>query len=333
MLGGLFLLGFTAVGCGGGTVPGGMAGSGGTGNTGGDTGDTGGSSGVTIYRPCASDQRIGGFSAEMVVMEGNSPYSAFTGAVRNGVDPRDVWSGASNATGCALVTGPSLSCLPACGTPMICAGQNRCIAEPASQDAGTVTITGFGSAKLDVAPIVSPPRISYYKSLTNPYPPFSPGAAISLTAAGAAFPAFSLEGRGIEPLMFPGTGIVIAPGQPLLLTWSAPAQPGAARIFIRVNIAFHGGIAARIDCNVDDTGVAQIPADLISMLIDRGTAGFPSVTLIRRTVDSKTIGPGCVDFTVASPVERIVMVEGVTSCNLDTDCPTGQTCKPNLKCS
>jgi hypothetical protein len=45
---------------------------------------------------------------------------------------------------------------------------------------------------------------------------------------------------------------------------------------------------------------------------------------------------GCVDFAVASQVERIVMVEGVTSCtNVGSaaECPTGQTCGDDLKCS
>ncbi len=105
---------------------------------------------------------------------------------------------------------------------------------------------------------------------------------------------------------------------------------------MRVDIGHHGGIAARIDCHVGDTGSTRIPAALVNMLIGKGTAGFPSVSLTRRTIDSETLATGCVDLAVASSVERVVMVEGVTSCTnvgAGDECPTGQTCGADLKCS
>ena len=90
----------------------------------------------------------------------------------------------------------------------------------------------------------------------------------------------------------------------LNVTWTPPPSGGAARIFMSMDIAHHGGGAARIECDVPDTGSATIPAGLINQLLDRGSAGFPKLTLTRRTVDSVTIAPGCVDFLVSSSVER-----------------------------
>ena len=106
-----------------------------------------------------------------------------------------------------------------------------------------------------------------------------------------------------------------------------------------MDIAHHGGGAARIDCDVPDTGSAKIPAGLIKELLDRGSAGFPQLLLTRLTADSVNIAPGCVDFLVSSSFKHALMVDGEVSCTCDntdpscgkgTDdvpCPTGQTCR------
>ncbi len=296
-------------------------------------GDPGGSATSALYSPCASAARLGGFAVDLTVMDGTPGYTSLIGAVRDVPDPREVWSD-SGANGCALVTGPALSCASACATGMFCGAAGSCIAEPIPQNAGVVMITGVGPTPIEVTRIAS--RNSYYSTLTDPFPPFAPGDTVTLSAAGADVPAFSLEGRGIAPLTFAGTGIVIGRDKPIDLTWTAPAAPGDAKIYVRVDIGHHGGIAARIDCHVGDTGSTRIPAALVNMLIGKGTAGFPSVSLTRRTIDSETLATGCVDLAVASSVERVVMVEGVTSCTnvgAGDECPTGQTCGADLKCS
>jgi hypothetical protein len=288
---------------------------------------------LALYTPCPAANRLGGFNVDLTIMEGSPGFTSMTGAVRNSADPREVWVGGS-ATGCALVTGPTLSCTPACVAPMICAGNNTCVAAPMGQNAGAVTVTGVGPAPIDVMRIAA--ANTYYSTLMDPFPPFAVGDTVTLAAAGADVPAFSLEGRGIDPLVFPGTGILIGRDKPLDLTWTAPAAAGATKIYVRIDIGHHGGIAARIDCHVDDTGTTRVPASLVNMLIDKGTAGFPSVVLMRRTVDSAMVGSGCVDFAITSQVERLVMVEGVTSCTnvgASDECPTGQTCGDDLKCS
>jgi len=117
----------------------------------------------------------------------------------------------------------------------------------------------------------------------------------------------------------------------------APAQPGGTRILASLDIAHHGGVAARIECDFADDGSAEIPATLIDQLIERGTAGYPELTLTRRTVDSTTIAPGCVEFQVASVIAREVTLclsagNCIVSCVQGAACPSGEPCPANLKC-
>jgi hypothetical protein len=49
-------------------------------------------------------------------------------------------------------------------------------------------------------------------------------------------------------------------------------------------------------------------------------------------VDSTTVGTGCAEFVVASPVDAIIDVDGVVSCNGDMPCPGGKVCGRDFKC-
>jgi hypothetical protein len=68
----------------------------------------------------------------------------------------------------------------------------------------------------------------------------------------------------------------------------------------------------------------------------RGTAGFPIITIVRESVDSATVAAGCVEYKVLSSVEKMLMVEGVTSCSDSSVppmlCPAGSTCGTDMKC-
>jgi hypothetical protein len=325
-----FTSGLGAVGCSGGD----LGGTGGTsgGGTGG-SGSPGGSSG-NLDAPCSVAMRVGGFSIQLIEMEGNQPYTSINGGVRNGVVPLDVWQQkGAEAGGCKLMVGPSLVCTTPCTSPQTCAGQNTCIDQPTLQSAGAVTLTGVGASALTVNPVQN----FYSNSLTNPYPPFSPGAAVHLAAAGATIPAFSFDAVGIEPLAFAGTNLVMTNGQDFAFTWTPPAAPGSARIFVKAEIGHHGGVAAEIDCDLPDTGAGAIPSALVSALIAEGAHGFPTLSLTRRVVTSATVGAGCVDFALAAPVERVIGVctsasTCITSCSTSADCASGKTCKDDFTC-
>jgi hypothetical protein len=188
---------------------------------------------------------------------------------------------------------------------------------------------------------VMPTGRQYYADLGKAvYPPFASGAVIQLSASGGSLSAFTLAGRGITPLDFPAASLPVVRNQALTIHWTAPPSAESTQIFVRLDISHHGGGTARVECNVPDNGTMTIPAGLITQLVDRGTAGFPTLSLTRQTVDSKLIGAGCVDMVVASPVAREVEVAGSMTCNCDADhmaecptddarpCPTGQTCRP-----
>jgi hypothetical protein len=284
------------------------------------------------YKPCDPANRVGGFALQLVAAKPHDepPTPAFAqaaGKVGDRIDPRDLWQVQSKEGDCSLVTLPNLFCDPRCSGDQVCAGQNKCVPEPVLQDVGAVTVTGL------IAPLsVNAVNKNYYAPLPpNPYPPFAADAAIRLSAAGGSYGAFSLAGRGIEPLVFAQSGLNVMRDKPLALTWTA-SKISSTRVAIALDIAHHGGIAARILCDVPDTGSATIAGGLITKLIERGTAGFPTINLTRRTVDSTAITPGCVEFAVSSSVEELVQVEGVTSCREDLPCPGGRTCGADLKC-
>jgi hypothetical protein len=316
------------IGCSGGRSNNGTGGSGGSG-TGGST-----PGGDSPYKPCAEDMRTGAFSLELKPADmGNKAYSQVAGAVRDGVVPRTVWVEESvDGIGdeCQLMVGLSNACSPACINPQICKG-TTCQNPPVSKSVGEVTFSGL------VIPVMATPTITgtgsvVYSGLIpsdTAFPPYPVGAALGLMAAGADYPAFTLSGRGIQPLeAVAGQTLDVAKDQPLTIEWMTP-HAGAGRIKLSMDIAHHGGVAAELHCDdLPDTGSVTIPAPLITALMNKGTSGFPTVSLTRVSVDSTTVGPGCVEFIVASGVALALNVAGVKSCNEDAACTPPEICRP-----
>jgi len=327
----LTLVIIAVMGCGGGGS--GSPGSGGGSGTGaGGAGNSG-----TTNTLCSLDERYGGFSIQLINEAGNDPFASINGGVRNGVLPSEVWQQKGAAMGpCRLIVGPMIVCTTPCTNPQICAGQNQCITSPTYQNLGAVTISGVGTSAITI----DPSQNFYTSSLVNPYPPFAPGAAVRLQAAGATGPAFSLDSVGIEPLAFAGSGLTLTNGQPFAFTWTPPATAGTARILATVEIGHHGGVAAQIDCDLPDTGSAEIPGALVTALMAEGVNGYPTLTLTRRATVSTNVGGGCVDLVVASPVEREITAcpapgSCIVSCpdiGVATGCPASQTCKAGHTC-
>ncbi len=279
--------------------------------------------GAPALAPCPEAERVGGFTVAL-----DEGFTAVSGFVRDGVLPSDVWTVEASAGDCQLRVGPVLQCDEDCGANRTCAGERGCIDYPRNRSVGTVRITGLA------APVaMEPSAIGSYNFLGDlPHPGFTEGAHLELRAGGGDFSAFTLDGRGIAALEVPEGDVAASPDEPLALRWTPPAAPGPARVLVEVDIAHHGGTLAEIVCDAPDTGALDIPASLVGGLFARGVAGFPAVTLTRRTVDSARIAPGCVDFTVASVVVRDLVIDGVRSCNFDEDCPGGGTCAPERVC-
>lgn len=259
-------------------------------------------------------------------------YSEFNGGLYDAVDPRNVWVEKAKEGDCRLITGPKLSCAPSCGSGEICAGNNKCITEPAPQDAGTVTIAGLKAAfSADYRAGV------YYKPISGAFPPATVGADVTLTAAGAKAPGFSITASGIDPLEVAEGDISLDTTKPLTLSWTPPSQAGTSHIILSLDLAHHGNVAAKLVCDVADTGSATIPVTMLTALAAEGVAGFPSVAMVRRAVNSTTVDGSCVEFALSSSVDRPLLLPGVLSCSCPNDtcepCEAiGQVCKANYTC-
>jgi hypothetical protein len=211
---------------------------------------------------------------------------------------------------------------------------DTCQPYPTAHSAGSVTVTGLnlesGEASLVMTPIANnyqPPA-----GVKLLYPPADEGATIRLEASGDYFSAFTLEAKGVSPLELLNDTIPLAADSPVQLEWTPPGQAGISKVNVKLDISHHGGTKGMIECSAEDTGSLELPASLVTQLLDLGVAGFPTIIVARQSVGSTTIAAGRVEAIVSSQIERSVEIAGLTSCNDDSQCPDGQTCQSDLTC-
>ena len=144
------------------------------------------------------------------------------------------------------------------------------------------------------------------------HPPFSAGDLVQLDTAGGAFAPVRLHGVGVEPLTIPDDTWLVPSEGDLTISWNPPASPGRGEVHMRMNIDQHGVSPILLECTFEDTGSGTIPEALLQALIQSGVSGFPNGRITRRTVDSTTLGDGCMDFTVATASIPTVRVSGFT---------------------
>ena len=260
--------------------------------------------------------------------------TSVVGRIYDGPTPlTTLWELPQKDGDCTLTTPRVPFCSTPCGGSAACVENDTCLAYPTSHSAGKVTVTGLetanGSTPLELALVSNtyqaPP------SVPLAYPPFAEGAAVTLTAAGEYFPAFSLNAKGIAPLEL-GTGeLALKSGQPLTVTWTKGAV-SSANIHVKLDISHHGGSKGQIECDTADSGSLSIGATLISKLLNLGVAGFPTVIVTRHVIGSTVIPAGRVELEISSTVEQGVTIDGLTSCANPSDCPDGKTCQPDLTC-
>jgi hypothetical protein len=190
--------------------------------------------------------------------------------------------------------------------------------------------TASGATEFTMDPVGSSKAYGPSGSVSISYPPTDPGAAVHLSAAGGDYAAFEIETRGIAPLEgFAGDALPLERDKPLELKWTASPD---AQIEAVLEIAHHGGAKGKVICEAEDTGSLTIPATLVTQLIGLGVAGFPDVTLTRKSAGSTRIAPGRVEFVLFASSNRPIAIAGLTSCMSDTECPSGQICDQDKSC-
>lgn len=263
-------------------------------------------------------------------------YTSVVGWVHDRPQPEAIrWDVTLTDGGCVLQVPRVPFCETPCGGSAVCVDDDTCEPYAGKQDVGAVHASGLatttGGSEVDLTYIAGTYQVPGTVRLA--YPPFAPGAAVTVAAAGSAFtPPFTLTGAGIAPLQVTSADPALAREQATTVTWTPPIGGASSRVGVHLDISHHGGTKGKIECDVPDTGTLTLSAQLVTRLLDLGAAGFPSIEVTRRATSSALVTSGRVDLIIASTVERPVSVPGVSSCTEDEDCTPPATCQSDLTC-
>ena len=265
--------------------------------------------------PCPFDKKSGSF--EVSILDG---YSSIGGQVASGVVPSSIPHEKLVVNECRLLQKINPECTPACESGEACNLDGECIPYPKNQNAGVITVEGL-QEKVTMNPLDA---LNYFVQVSHPI--FLENSEIYLTSTKGYAGEIKLFGEGVKALGVQDDQWTLAKGEPLTVNWTPPAAGSKSRILINMNVDQHGSSPYRIYCDVEDTGSYVIPAQVIDALMEEGISGFPNGRLTRRTVDSAEDKTSCIEFIVSSPVDAEVRVDGVTPCDSNKDCPSGQVC-------
>jgi len=275
------------------------------------------------YAPCAPENLVGQFVIELAV-----GYTRVGGKIYDGVLPTRVPLELVREGECRLVEIVPSTCTPACpAATEICDASQTCVPLPRARAVGAVGVAGL-AVPLTMRANEVTQAYSNPAQPPLPHPGFVPGADLRLATSGGDYAPFALRGWGVSALELGGGPAAIRAGAPVALEWHAPEDAGPARLHASLNINHHGSSNAWIECDLPDTGSAQIPATLVDALMAKGSSGFPTLTASRRTATSTEIEPGCAELLVVSEVTSSVEVDGIVSCNTSMECALGQSCLP-----
>jgi hypothetical protein len=256
------------------------------------------------------------------------------GKVSDGPTPvTTIWENPVVDGDCTLTTPRIPFCETPCGGSAACVEDDTCQPYPTGRSVGPVNVSGLAVTAGD-SPFIMKAIANNYQPPADvmlAYPPFAEGDSVTFAATGDYFPAFSLTAPAVAALEMPNNDLKLTAGQPLSLTWTAGSLRSAT-IHVKLDISHHGGSKGQIECDTDDDGSLEISAALVQRLLDLGVAGFPAVIVSRHSLDSTQLSPGRVELDLASVVERLVSIDGLTSCHADSDCPKGQACQANQAC-
>jgi hypothetical protein len=281
--------------------------------------------GVTsVGARCDRAARIGSLSVNL-----SSDRTIVAGAISSGVLPSSVAGVETESGGCELLVPRDLLC-SSCTAGEACAGEDMCVPKPSKVSAGDVSVEGL---LVDVQVAPNGLTLDYSKTLLDPYPAYDLGAGLTIHAAGDVVEAFEATVYGVPQMVSDLPAVAVKQGEPAKLEWDTEnVESDQTSVFISFSVNVHGAVTGWIECTAPDTGSFEIPADLVSSLIDLGLSGFPRVELERRSSATVELEDGCVDVYAGSKVTIEIEVDGLASCNDDDDCADGQTCSPELAC-
>jgi hypothetical protein len=274
----------------------------------------------------AADSGVQGtvFGNALVELFPADQYATFTAQFFDGPPPPVIAVEVKQQqSGCQLLT--PVGCDPVCGTAFYCSGSKQCVPRPAPIGVGTLHVEGLSGMSLALDP--TPPMNNYSGPTLQPFPPCAEGADVTIQSDKITVGIKCIAALAVTSQV----PIPVTKGQPTRITWTPPGQSGISRIQISLEIAHHGGYKGQIDCDVADSGSFDIPAPLVTALVDLGLAGFPSVAVTRVSTKAPAAEPGA-RLTMPSKVE-VEVDTGVISCGGPTSppCPGGTTCDDDLK--
>jgi hypothetical protein len=185
------------------------------------------------------------------------------------------------------------------GTPMAQVGGCTIYQDPSETtlSAGVVTVTGTKTA-LTLTPDGSSPPVTYTSVPAPPDDLFDPGDTISISAAGAAVPAFS--GTVTAPAKLANVTIpqTISRSTDTNVTWNAGSASVAWVWVFGTNAT--GDAFGLIWCRTTDSGSYAVPASAVAMFPSQFVVG--GAILIRANETPVTAGAWTIRITAADAV-------------------------------
>ncbi len=272
------------------------------------------------------------FGTFVVTLNHYDTSASLLGAINDGVTPSaPIWETVMRVGSCRLLKPRNPFCEEGCPGGL-CVEDDSCQMSPTPIDVGKVTSNGLKTTDGATTFTMKMIGTSYQPSVTLDFPPFSEGDPVTMAAEGkGSVAAFTLSAKGISLLKILNDTIKLLDSQAIDLRWEPPAIAGNTRIYVLIDITYHGGTKAKIECDCEDDGELIIPAAMLDKLKTFGISGWPRIDIVRRQV-------GPVDPTVKAKLileyTRTIglVIPGIISCNNDGQCPEGQTCQPDRKC-
>jgi hypothetical protein len=278
------------------------------------------------------------FGTFKIMIEGQKSFVSFLGLMKDGkTPPSEIYSEIMTDGPFKLYKRLSPNCAPECVNAE-CIADNICQPKPNPQSIGTITVNGLKMEDGTTSFTMDPVGLNmYYISAESPaYPPCGERDLIKLSATGNGnVAAFDMTLKGVTPLKILPNDTAKIPcenGKDVTLKWVPPSKKdGSSKIFFSIDISYHGGTKAKIECECDDDGEQIIPGKMLDSLKSFGISGFPRIEMYRRSSASNPAS--MTRFVMESYVVLYLNIPGVISCGGGLPaCPDGYECGGDQRC-